>query len=298
MSTLTALDWRARAACAKADPDLFFPEPGTPAEQIAEAKQYCAACPVRQTCLEDAMRRSEPDAICGGLTVEERQALLHPRGVTKDGKPRVRRPGKTSARQLAVTHGAYLLSALVEWRMSVQQAAVALGSTPRSVYRAYVILVPPRPGRRRSTKPSVLEELLRTSKEQLLTLERRGLSHAEIGVVLKVDQSYVSAALSVLRQREEGIRRLSRDGREGLQRLWDEETRILLESGVGLSPRDVVEAFGQTIRRMHCEEGVPLRHVASELGLCRETVRQAYQLMVSEQQFVKKLKQDEMEEAA
>lgn len=292
MSTLAVAGWRLRAACADADPDLFFPEPETPAEQIAEAKRYCSACPVKRECLEDAMRRADSDAICGGLTVEERQELLQPRGLTNRGKPRVRRPGKTSARQLAVKHGAYLMVALVKWRMSVEQAAMALGSTPVSVYRAYVMLVPPRPGQRRSMKPSVIEELLRTSKEQLLTLERRGLSHAEIGVVLGVAQSFVSAALAVLRQREDGIRRLSRDDRSGLQRLWDEELRIRMES-VGLGAQDVAEEFGTSIMRM-CGEGMPLRHVALELGLCRETVRRAYRLLTESKQLTK----NDMGEAA
>jgi WhiB family redox-sensing transcriptional regulator len=138
-STITA-GWNAQAACATADPDLFFPEPGTPAERIAEAKQICARCPVRQACLEDALRRGEPDAICGGLTARERHRAVRLGG----GSGRVRRVGKASARQLAVKHGAHLLVSLVEWRMYVPRVAETLGSTPMAVYRAYLMLVSPR----------------------------------------------------------------------------------------------------------------------------------------------------------
>lgn len=287
MSTMVAEAGWTLAACTSADPDLFFPEPDTPAERIAEAKAYCNACPIKQACLEDAMRRAEPDAICGGLTAEERQALL---------KPAVRAPGKTSARQLAVKHGAHLLVSLVEWRMSLEQVAADLGSTPASVYRAFVMLTPAKPGQQRTVRENVIEELLRTSKEQLRTLERRGLSHSEIGVVLKCPQSVVSASLSVLRQRDEGVRLLSRDGRDGLQRMRDEEFRVRLESGLGLSPEDVIEAFGRTILRLH-GEGKPLRHIAIELDLCRETVRRAYRQM-TDGRVLKALTRQDLEEAA
>lgn len=294
MSTTTVTNWSARAACATADPDLFFPEPDTTAERIAEAKQICAGCPVRQACLEDAVRRGESDAICGGLTGVERRKLLR-----LEGQPgRVRRPGRASARQLAVKHGAHLLVSLVEWKMSVQQVAESLGSTPLGVYRAYLLLVPPRPGQQRSKKPSVIEELLRTSKERLKTLERRGISHAEIGVVLGVPQSMVSAALAVLRQRQEGIRLLSRDGADGLERLQAEELRILRECGAGLSVSDVIELEGAAILRLHRNgSGLTLRDIAAQLGLCRETVRKAY-LEMTNPQVVKSLTQNEMGEAA
>lgn len=42
---------------------------------IAEAKQVCASCPVQARCLEDALGRSEPNGIWGGLTPEERRKL-------------------------------------------------------------------------------------------------------------------------------------------------------------------------------------------------------------------------------
>lgn len=290
MSTATvSADWRARAACATADPDLFFPDSDTPAARIAEAKKICASCPVREACLKDAIRRGETEAICGGLTGRERRAV-----VTLERK---RRPGKASARQLAVKHGAHLLVSLVEWRMSTQQVAETLGSTPMSVYLAYLMLVPPRPGQVRSKRPSVLEELVH-NPEALRSLQRRGLSHSEIGVRLEVPQSMVTAALTVLRQRDEGIRLLSRNGVAGLERLHGEELRILRECGAGLSVSDVIALEGDAIVRMYRNgSGLTLREIAERLGMCRETVRLAYREMTTTQ-VMKDLNQNDMEEAA
>lgn len=288
MSTLTVVDWPSRAACATADPDLFFPEPDTPAEEIAKAKQVCDGCPVKQACLEDAIRRGERDAICGGLTAKERAAQF--------GTTRVRRFGGTSARQLAVQHGAFLLTCLIEHRMGVALVAEELGTTTSAVYRAYLLLVPARPGHRRPKPPTKMERLLETSKEQMKTLERMGRSHAEIGVVLGTSQSVVSACLAVLRQREEAIRRLSQGGEDGLLRCQAEEIRIRRESGAGLTVDDVIEVAGPTIRRMHVG-GMTLRDVAEELGMCRETVRKAYRVM-KEPQGVKVLTQNKMEKVA
>lgn len=296
MSTATMSDWHARAACASVDPDLFFPELGTPAERIAEAKQICQACPVRQMCLEDAFRRNEPDAICGGMTAEERQDSLRPAAVVQSMVGR--RPGKASARQLAVKHGAYLLLCLVQHHMSVQEVAQQLGSTTGAVYSAFVMLVPAPPRYRRPHRPSAIGELLATSKERLKTLERRGISHSEIGIVLGVPQSVVSASLAVLRQREDALERLAEEGSgDAMGRLQDEEIRVRLEAGAALTADDIIKVAGLTILRM-VGEGTPLRQVARELGLCRETVRKAYQEMTARKSAARVLTQMAMEEAA
>lgn len=68
-------DWRMRAACRNADPELFFPE-GTagPAEQATDrAKQICAACMVRARCLDWALSRGVVFGIWGGRTEHERR---------------------------------------------------------------------------------------------------------------------------------------------------------------------------------------------------------------------------------
>lgn len=62
-------------ACLGEDPELFFPlgESKAFADQIREAKQVCAGCPVREQCLKFGMAQS--DGIFGGLTADERRAM-------------------------------------------------------------------------------------------------------------------------------------------------------------------------------------------------------------------------------
>jgi WhiB family transcriptional regulator, redox-sensing transcriptional regulator len=69
-----ATEWRAAGACLTADPDLFFPisTGGVGVKQVARAQQICAGCPVRQECLDFAMRSGEMHGIWGGTTPEER----------------------------------------------------------------------------------------------------------------------------------------------------------------------------------------------------------------------------------
>jgi Transcription factor WhiB len=67
-----AARWRELAACRCADLRLFFPERG---ESAGPARQVCAACPVRQPCLDYAISNRITHGICGGLTERERRAL-------------------------------------------------------------------------------------------------------------------------------------------------------------------------------------------------------------------------------
>ena len=48
------MDWRERAACLNADPELFFPvgNTGPAIAQIAEAKTVCRSCSVVDVCLK------------------------------------------------------------------------------------------------------------------------------------------------------------------------------------------------------------------------------------------------------
>jgi WhiB family transcriptional regulator, redox-sensing transcriptional regulator len=76
MTTLTGLtDWRAAAACLRADPDLFFPisAKGKGLSQISRAKAICANCPVRRECLKFAKANEPVHGIWGGMTQEERE---------------------------------------------------------------------------------------------------------------------------------------------------------------------------------------------------------------------------------
>ena len=67
-----AARWREQAACRGADLGVFFPERG---ESAGPARQVCAACPVRQPCLEYAISNQITHGIWGGLTERERRAL-------------------------------------------------------------------------------------------------------------------------------------------------------------------------------------------------------------------------------
>jgi WhiB family redox-sensing transcriptional regulator len=64
--------WRYRAACRGADLEVFFPGRGQSAE---DARQICASCPVRELCLDYALRHGIVHGIWGGLTERDRRAL-------------------------------------------------------------------------------------------------------------------------------------------------------------------------------------------------------------------------------
>ena len=90
---MTALDnragWWTRAACASADPELFFPisYSGPALRQVAQAKAICARCPIQRDCLRYALDAGSILGVWGGMTVEERRRLA-------------RRERRASARQV------------------------------------------------------------------------------------------------------------------------------------------------------------------------------------------------------
>ena len=94
MNLPLARDWRHRAACRDADPELFFPVAGSgPVLAAAEARAlaWCAVCPVRAQCLAFALD-ALPYGIAGGMTAEQRRTLhRRVREGTTDPSPR-RRP--------------------------------------------------------------------------------------------------------------------------------------------------------------------------------------------------------------
>jgi len=67
-----ATRWRELAACRGIDLGVFFPERGASA---GPARQVCAACPVRQPCLDYAVTNRITSGVWGGLTERERRAL-------------------------------------------------------------------------------------------------------------------------------------------------------------------------------------------------------------------------------
>jgi WhiB family transcriptional regulator, redox-sensing transcriptional regulator len=72
-----ATDWRHAAECVRHAHEVnFFPERG---ESALKAKTICAACPVRQPCLEFALRTNVSSGVWGGLTGRQRRQLRRQR---------------------------------------------------------------------------------------------------------------------------------------------------------------------------------------------------------------------------
>jgi WhiB family transcriptional regulator, redox-sensing transcriptional regulator len=76
-------DWRERAACRYAEPELFFPVPSSDkaGAQAALAKAVCKACAVRRECLQFALATRQSDGVWGGMSERERH-VAHARGRT------------------------------------------------------------------------------------------------------------------------------------------------------------------------------------------------------------------------
>jgi WhiB family redox-sensing transcriptional regulator len=79
-SVSLARSWFHDAACMGPNESAFISEPRESAPQRHDrerrAKAVCARCPVREECLDYALRVREPLGIWGGLTDTERRALL------------------------------------------------------------------------------------------------------------------------------------------------------------------------------------------------------------------------------
>lgn len=65
-------DWYADAACAYADPGLFFPGHG---ENPVEAIAICNTCDVRDQCLQHAQDTGQFHGVWGGVPERERRRL-------------------------------------------------------------------------------------------------------------------------------------------------------------------------------------------------------------------------------
>lgn len=70
--------WRRHARCLHADADLFHPNKGCspePAKAICNGIEGQEPCPVREECLEWAMKTGEVHGVWGGKSKEERRRL-------------------------------------------------------------------------------------------------------------------------------------------------------------------------------------------------------------------------------
>ncbi|MER5915517.1 WhiB family transcriptional regulator [Streptomyces sp. NPDC001982] len=73
------MDWRERAICWGADPDLFFPvgnsSSGPTLIQTDGAKAVCRRCPVMRECLQWAIEVDPVEGVWGGTTEQERRVM-------------------------------------------------------------------------------------------------------------------------------------------------------------------------------------------------------------------------------
>lgn len=76
-------EWQYQAACKGRETDIFFYSDRERGPRRARrermAKAICATCPVINQCREQALRLAEPYGIWGGLTEDERVAILSKR---------------------------------------------------------------------------------------------------------------------------------------------------------------------------------------------------------------------------
>lgn len=120
------------ANCKGANTALFYPEQGSPDDQVDKALAVCRDCPAKQACLDHALEYGEP-GIWGGTTGRQRRdmRLLKldapppriPRGA-QSFNPRP--PGRTRAQILAELKAqkGWVHSQLIAERVGVQPAAV------------------------------------------------------------------------------------------------------------------------------------------------------------------------------
>ena len=80
-------EWQYEGACRGMDPEMFFHPDGErgPRRRNREnaAKAVCASCPVLQKCREQALAIAEPYGIWGGLSEDDRVAILSRRGISR-----------------------------------------------------------------------------------------------------------------------------------------------------------------------------------------------------------------------
>lgn len=70
--TTQTATWQDDAACAGSEPGPFF---STDEHTQLQALEVCRGCPVREECLEHALRHGERFGIWGGMRERERQQL-------------------------------------------------------------------------------------------------------------------------------------------------------------------------------------------------------------------------------
>ena len=69
-------EWMRQGNCREEPPSLFFPSDGA---GVDAARQLCATCPVKEPCLEYALRNRIDHGVWGGTSERERRRILRQR---------------------------------------------------------------------------------------------------------------------------------------------------------------------------------------------------------------------------
>ena len=69
-------EWMAEGNCREQAPSLFFPSDGVGVEV---ARRICATCPVKDPCLEYALRNGIDHGVWGGASERERRRIARRR---------------------------------------------------------------------------------------------------------------------------------------------------------------------------------------------------------------------------
>lgn len=70
--SVESIPWQTFANCRGEAPSFMFPDRDD-LQGIEEAKQVCTFCPVKSTCLDEALARNEIHGIWGGMDEDERR---------------------------------------------------------------------------------------------------------------------------------------------------------------------------------------------------------------------------------
>lgn len=68
--------WMLSGSCREREPGFFFPSDGV---GVDRARRVCATCPVKQECLEYALRYRIEHGVWGGASERERRRILRSR---------------------------------------------------------------------------------------------------------------------------------------------------------------------------------------------------------------------------
>jgi WhiB family transcriptional regulator, redox-sensing transcriptional regulator len=76
-------EWMAEGNCRLEPPATFFPSDGVGVEV---ARRICATCPVKDPCLEYALRNRIDHGVWGGASERERRRILRQRRLARAGR--------------------------------------------------------------------------------------------------------------------------------------------------------------------------------------------------------------------